>query len=297
MAKRKSDSLWKVALEDLFPDLLRFIFSDADQVYDMARGFEFLEKELIELDPEPDEEKDSRFADKLIKVYHRDGLEEWVLLHIEIQGYTSNRDAFAVRMFEYYYRIRDRHPGMLVSALAIFTGQDAQLMPKIYKHDYRGTKILYEYPTLSILDYTDEELDNSPNPFAQLLLIARLSLKERKIPEDQLFKAKLQIARKLKGRGFSEDKLRAIFIFLRNYVRFEDDENYSKFDNALKNDKSSIMNTVEYIKEEAKEEAFKTVIANLLKRFGFSYPVTEIASMAGVPERLVNEVKKELNTH
>lgn len=162
-----------------------------------------------------------------------------------------------------------------------------------FKHDYRGTKILYEYPTLSILDYTDEELDNSPNPFAQLLLIARLSLKERKITEDQLFMAKLQIAKKLKGRGFSEDKVRAIFIFLRNYVRFEDDENYSKFDNELRKDKSSVMNTVEYIKE----ETLKTVVENLLKRFGFNYPVTEIASMAGVPETLVNDVKKELKSH
>src|ERR1700710_2130533 len=89
--KRKSDILWKVVMEEVFDDLLRFIFLDADQVYDMERGFEFLEKELAEMYPEPDKEKDSRFADKLVKVYHRDGEEEWVLLHIEIQGDTSKR--------------------------------------------------------------------------------------------------------------------------------------------------------------------------------------------------------------
>jgi hypothetical protein len=79
MKHRKSDILWKVIMEEVFPDLLRFIFPDADEVYNMARGFEFLDKELAELNPQPDEEKDSRFADKLIKAYHRDGVEEWVL--------------------------------------------------------------------------------------------------------------------------------------------------------------------------------------------------------------------------
>src|ERR1700761_3426666 len=109
MKHRKSDILWKVILEEVFADLLRFIYPDADQVYDMERGFEFLDKELAELDPEPDEQKDSRFADKLVKVYPRRGLEGVVLLHVEVQGDTSDQNAFAERMYTYFYRIRDKH--------------------------------------------------------------------------------------------------------------------------------------------------------------------------------------------
>jgi len=37
MKKRKSDILWKVVIEDVFPDLLRFIFPDADEVYNNVR--------------------------------------------------------------------------------------------------------------------------------------------------------------------------------------------------------------------------------------------------------------------
>ena len=48
MKQRKSDILWKVVIEDVFADLLRFIFPDADEVYNMERGFVFLEKELAE---------------------------------------------------------------------------------------------------------------------------------------------------------------------------------------------------------------------------------------------------------
>jgi hypothetical protein len=37
----------------VFPDLLRFIYPDADDEYNMERGFEFLDKELAELNPQP----------------------------------------------------------------------------------------------------------------------------------------------------------------------------------------------------------------------------------------------------
>jgi len=255
MKQRKSDILWKVILEEVFADLLRFIFPDADQVYDMERGFEYLDKELSEIHPQPDEEKETRFADKLVKVFHRDGEEEWVLVHIEIQGDTSKRLEFSQRMFEYFYRIRDgqRKP---VSAVAIFTGQDGKNMPVRYTYEYRGTRLTYEYLTLSILDFSDEELDKSDNPFAQVVLAAKTSLLEGKIPEDDLLELKLLIANRLQKKGFGKVKTLAILNFLRNYVLFDNSEMNRKFDQRLKvNDKYTVMNTVEYIRMEAKEEA------------------------------------------
>ena len=121
MKQRKSDILWKVVIEEVFDDMLRFIFPYADEVFDMERGFEFLEKELAEMYPEPDKAADTRFADKLVKVFHRDGEEEWVLMHVEIQGDTSRRREFSERMFRYFYRILDRYRKP-VSAIAVFTG-------------------------------------------------------------------------------------------------------------------------------------------------------------------------------
>jgi hypothetical protein len=304
MKQRKSDILWKVIMEEVFPDLLRFIYPDADDVYNMERGFEFLDKELAELNPQPDEEKDSRFADKLVKAYHRDGVEEWVLLHVEIQSDTHDREAFAERMYTYFYRIRDRYPGRLVSALAIFTGQDGNLMPGKYSYEYRGTKLTYEYPTVSILDYSDEELDKSTNPFAQVIVAARLRLKEEKVSEDELLNFKLLAARKLQEKGFPMEKIRAIFNFLRNYVLFEKPETFRKFDNLFKEtDKNNVMNTVEYIKMEGREEGLaegyakgqaeerRNSILALLANTEFS--VQQIASIFGVSESFVDKVKKE----
>jgi len=238
----------------VFADLLRFVFPDADEVYNMERGFEFLDKELAELDPQPDEGKDSRFADKLVKVYHRDGEEECVLLHVEIQGNTSNPARFAERMHEYWYRIRDSKR-KLVSALAIFTGQDGKDMPNRYVYEYRGTRLTYEFPTMSILDYTDEELEESDNPFAQVVLAARTSLLEGKIPEVDLLERKILIASKLLKRGFSQLKIRAILVFLENYVLFEDPEMNRIFKESIQSqDKNNIMGIDEYLKQIGKEE-------------------------------------------
>jgi len=191
-----------------------------------------------------------------------------------------------------------------VSALAIFTGQDGNLMPGKYSYEYRGTKLTYEYPTVSILDYSDEELDKSTNPFAQVIVAARLRLKEEKVSEDELLNFKLLAARKLQEKGFPMEKIRAIFNFLRNYVLFEKPETFRKFDNLFKEtDKNNVMNTVEYIKMEGREEGLaegyakgqaeerRNSILALLANTEFS--VQQIASIFGVSESFVDKVKKE----
>jgi len=46
--KRNNDILWKSLLEEVFDDLLMFIFPDAKKVFDFRRGFEFLDNRLLE---------------------------------------------------------------------------------------------------------------------------------------------------------------------------------------------------------------------------------------------------------
>jgi len=197
-----------------------------------------------------------------------------------------------------FYRIRDRYPGRLVSALAIFTGRDGDRMPGRYSYEYRGTKLTYEYPTVSILDYSDEELDKSTNPFAQVIVAAKIRLQEGKVTEDELLNTKLLAARKLQEKGFAMEKIRAIFNFLRNYVLFEKPETYRKFDNQFKEtDKNNVMNTVEYIRMETREETLvetaTAFVENLLK--GSDFTAEKIASLANVSVEFVNEVKGKLN--
>ena len=82
--RRNEDLLWKAILEDVFDDLLRFVFPEAETLFDLKRGFEFLDKELVALNPSPEEKINVRFVDKLVKVYLRKGGAEWILVHIEV---------------------------------------------------------------------------------------------------------------------------------------------------------------------------------------------------------------------
>jgi len=304
MKERKSDILWKVVMEEVFDDLLRFIFPDADQVYDLDRGFEFLDKELAEMYPEPDKKTETRHADKLVKVFNREGQEEWVLCHIEIQGQTKKKDRplFADRMVRYFIRIWDRYQKP-ISAVAVFTGHDGKKMPARFEYEYRKTRLLYEYHTISILDFTDDELEKSNNPFAQVVIAARMSLMEGKIPELDLLDRKVLIASKLLRKGFPQRKIRAILIFLKSYVLFVDPKMNRIFTERIQSqDKNNVMGIDEYMKEVGKEEGRKEerennsrlFVENLLKDGSFS--IKKIASLANVTVNFVNKIKNGLTT-
>ncbi len=49
---KRDDTLWKGILEDIFDDFLRFMYPNADEIFDIGRGFEFLDKELEDLFPQ-----------------------------------------------------------------------------------------------------------------------------------------------------------------------------------------------------------------------------------------------------
>jgi predicted transposase YdaD len=302
--RRKNDILWKVVLEEVFDDLLRFLYPDADRVYDMERGFEFLEKELAELHPEPDKESDTRFADKLVKVYHRNGEEEWVLLHVEIQGDTSKRAEFSVRMFRHFYRILDRFRRP-VSAVVIYTGRNGQKMPDRFEYAYRSTSLAYKYHAVSILDFADAELEASNNPFAMVVMAAKTALLEKKLPEQELLEKKVALARRLMQKGYSELKVRAVFRFLENYVHFKDPEMNHIFSERIQSKKNNeIMGIVEYDRMVGKEiglregrrkgrqEERRAFVKNLLT--GTKFSVAKIASLANVKVEFMKEIKNEV---
>ena len=92
----------------------------------MQKGFDFLDKELTEMYPERDKRSDTRFVDKLVRVYKPDGRQECLLIHVEVQGQTDTH--FPERMFRYYYRISDRFK-MPVTTIAVFTGSNEKTFP------------------------------------------------------------------------------------------------------------------------------------------------------------------------
>lgn len=303
--RRNDDILWKGITEEVFDDLLRFIFPEADQELDIGRGFEFLDKELAEMYPEPEKDSDTRFVDKLVKVYTRDGQEEWVLCHIEVQGQTKAEDRpnFGDRMFRYYYRVFDRYQKPM-TAVAIFTALDGRKMPDRYEYRFLGTSHIYQYNTYCITDPTEEELAKSDNPFALVVLAAKTALLEGKIPELELKDRKLLVAKLLIGKGIiSKKKIDAILTFLNNIVLFENQETNLIFMQQLDQltGKNDTMGIIERLAERRAEEALEKGIEkgrleekeNSVKAFlaNTEFSVEKIASLVGVSVPFVEKVK------
>jgi hypothetical protein len=168
--RKKNDILLKGVIEDHFADVLRFFYEDADERFDMAKGFESLNKELHEIHPQLSRKGGSREADVLIKVFLLNGSSEWSLLHLEIQKIVNKN--FPKRVYQYNYRLSDRYEMPIVS-LAIFTGLKGQLQLNEHKTNLLGTELTFKYKTYQIFDHSEDELLNMKSPFALVVLTAQ----------------------------------------------------------------------------------------------------------------------------
>ena len=296
------DSLWKAILEDLFADFLRFFFNNADAVFDMKKGFEYLDKEMAQIAVEANPES-PKYVDKLVKAYTREGNEQWVLVHVEVQGYTDPH--FEERMFTYYYRIFDRYR-QRITAIVLLTDRDRKFHPTAYHSEFLGTKIQYQFNTYKILNQSEEVLQKSRNPFAFVILTALLALQRSRLTDKALLDLKLALARHLLERNFSKPAIRGIFYFIRYYVAFANPENDSKFDSKIDSftPKNRHMGIVETIKEreslkliekgkaEGKIEGKAEVVRNLITKLGL--PDAQAAEVAEGSVAFVKKVRASL---
>lgn len=297
--RKKNDILLKSAFEEAFPDLLRFFFDDADNIFKMEGGFQFMDKELSELFPELEKQGGSRFVDMLVKTFLRSGEEEWILIHIEIEA-IAGKD-FAKRMFQYYYRILDRFEVEIV-ALAVFTGSKNQNQAAFYQKSFLGTKITYEYNAYGILKHSEKQLLSMNNPFALIVLAAQKALLMGKIPEEELGEQRLTIARALiKSKQYDNEQIRRFLYFLKTFVHIENSEINSKFDKEINllTGKQTAMGIIETIKmlakDEGREEEKVVIIKNLLTDSDLD--IVKISIITGVSEDFVKKVQAELNNN
>ncbi len=216
----RNDILWSERrsegiLEDIFPDFLTFLIPDAPEQIDFQRGFEFLDKELEQLERQPGFPPDQdvfkpRHIDKLVKVFTRQGDEHWVLVHVEVQGQADK--AFPQRMFTYYSRLFDRYQRP-ITAFAILSDKIRSFHPTSFEQEFLRTRLSYQFNTYKILDQSAAELAASDNPFAVVILTVLAALKKKQVDETELLTLKLDLARRLLAKPFSKPTIRALMNF------------------------------------------------------------------------------------
>jgi len=293
---KKDDLLWKALLEDVFDDFLLFFFKEQASIFDFDKGFGFLDKELEQLFP-TEEANQLRFVDKLVKVFTKEGNEEWVLVHVEIQGY--NDPDFGRRMFTYFYRILDKY-NRHVTAIAIFTGNNRRYMPGEYNYSFLGVENTFKFNTYRIIDQEEANLLNDTNPFALVVATALMAIKQGKTVEEELLQLRIDILNTMAKKLLPPKKRMGIMNFLKHYVHFEKPENNAKFEEAIttitgKN--ATNMGTEEYLlqkakkegKQEGREEERVILAKNLLANTEFDDE--KIASLASIAPAVVKQLR------
>lgn len=204
------DNPWKHGINFYFRQFMELCLPEIAEKIDWSRGYEVLDKEFLAISRGVKIGK--RVADKLIKVYEKNGNEAWLLAHVELQG--EPEVVFPERMLVYRYRARD-YFGKSIISIAILMDNNPKWRPNHYRESFYDSSLEINYLVVKILDYKHrvQELEAIDNPFAMLILAQLAVLETRGKPGARL-KAKTALTRQLYAKGWDKDKIIQIYTLI-----------------------------------------------------------------------------------
>jgi len=215
----KFDAQWKEIITELFEDFVLFFMPDLYPAIDFTKGYQSLEQEFDSLFPDSD--IGDKRNDKLVKVFLKNGQEQWLLVHIEVQGYYDKE--FAKRMFTYFYRIYDKYDKPIV-AIAIFTDHIKSFKPSSFSYQAYKTEIKYKYRIYKVLEQTEATLlRKKRNPFALAILAQFYLLQTENTAFDEILKYKRLLIRVMFSAGYEKNKIASLLIFIDNLLSLPKD--------------------------------------------------------------------------
>jgi len=208
--KSNYDQAWKLILEKYFQSLLELFVPEAARCIDWQKPHDFLDKELTALHRQA--AIGNKLADKLVKIFTIDGNEAYVLIHVEVQG--AKEKEFSARMFEYYYRIYDKHRKPVLS-LAILTDLNRNWRPAIYEQSLWGCQLSLKYPIIKLIDFEGKGFtpEIEKHPFGPIIKAHLAAIRTRCHPQLR-YEQKVNLVKKLYPLGFSGDDIRALYDFI-----------------------------------------------------------------------------------
>lgn len=202
------NSAWKDILDVYFREFMEFFYPEIADKIDWIANYESLDTEhqTIAIDASIGK----RFVDKLFKVKTLQGQEEVILIHIEIQG--KKEGEFPLRLFQYYYRLFEKH-GHSILTLAILTDGNSNWHPMNYQTQVLGLPILsFNFHTNKLLDFQarKKELKETINPFGIVVLVQLAAIETKRNPQGR-YEMKSKITRLLLKKGYKKDYIINLF--------------------------------------------------------------------------------------
>ncbi|MFM9966438.1 MAG: cytosolic protein [Planctomycetaceae bacterium] len=267
------DSPWKEVVERYFEPFMKFYFPIAHRQIDWTYPVEFLDKELQRVVRNSRQKR--RIVDKLARVRLLDGREEWVLIHLEIQG-TSEAD-FAERMYVCNYRLFDRYHRR-VASMAVLTDSQTSWRPSHFGYELLGCQIRFDFPIVKLSDYRAElaKLREDRTPFAILTVAHLRTIETQKNPKARKH-WKLQIVKSLYAGGFQRQDVIELFrvidwmMELPSDLSIEFDNDVAEFEEGtnMKYVTSIERNAIERSRQEGRQEGLLEAVGVSLEfKFG-----------------------------
>ncbi|WP_373893924.1 Rpn family recombination-promoting nuclease/putative transposase [Virgibacillus sp. CBA3643] len=294
------DGLWKKVITELFEPFVLFFAPDLYPKLDWYKEPDSLEQEFHRVFPV---KKGTKYTDKLMKVHLKNGEERWMLIHIEVQGYEDND--FAMRMFQYFYRIFDKYHKKIY-AIALFADEHPYYKPDTYAYQFHGTELNYKYNTYKILDQDEQKLLLSDNPFAYAVLAGLYMLKSRDNASERyqfkrrLFELLLK-GKKIKDREYV-DSLLYFIDYLLEVPSGMKEELQEEVKPMMEEEASHMAGTgfpnsptfkpiFDEFKEEAKKENSKEIALEMLRE---EFKAKDIVKVTGLTEQELEDIKTKL---
>jgi hypothetical protein len=173
------DSPWKEALQRFLRPFLELFFPAIATEIDWSRGYESLDKEFQQIIRRARLGK--TLADKLFKVWLRDGTAHWLLIHIEVQAAAD--PALPKRMFRYNVSANALYDEDVVS-IAVLCDADPDWRPQTYSYGRWGSRTGIDFLAAKLLDHlaNTQAVETSTNPFAAVVLAHGQALATQRDP-------------------------------------------------------------------------------------------------------------------
>jgi hypothetical protein len=211
MLRNEEDSAWKLILDCYLKDFCELCLPALSELIDWNHEWISLDKELQTITRGSVSGK--QLLDKLYRVHLKDGSEQWILIHLEIQGKLEK--IFPERMFKYAYRSFDKYKKPIIS-LAILTDKSNKWRPDSFKIGLAGSYLKSKFLVIKVIDYQDKkgELHLSKNPFASVLLSQLAAIELKKGQNEKRKQIKLALIRRLYTLGLSKEAVCHLFTFI-----------------------------------------------------------------------------------
>jgi len=255
------DGGWKQLIDDELEEFFRFFFPGVHAAIDFGHGCQSRDKELAKIMAGAD--MGDREVDKLFEVRWRDGGEELVLIHVEVQA--RGEQDFAQRMYVYNTRIWQRYGRPAVS-LALLVDADPQFRPDRFVREKGGCRLTFTFPVVKLLGFKSAgELESDPSPLA-VASLAQLGKLSAGSDMEHRLAVKLAMARALYARGYDRERVLKVFRFL-DYVLTLPDSLACRFDREVE-DIEEVLNMpyVTSIERRARQEGLQQGIQEGLQQ-------------------------------